>query len=178
MCYATGSRFNGSTIVALDMAKTRNPLRFTRKETIARLQAAKNYFGDKERLAFMRTQNIYIPAGYRPSDDKSYYSAPKLSALDIQCLIDSAERYWDYNWKADDRFRAVNSIEFTEQTLGNRASIGASIIVVFYPWKDESKVSKVAALWLGTWHHAPIAAWNDGGKIGVDFLPQYIDLIH
>jgi hypothetical protein len=160
------------------MAKPRNPYRFTRKETIERLQAAKSYFGNKERLAFMRTQSIYVPAGYRPKDDESYYAAPRLSAFDVQCLADSAEMYWDYNWKADDRFKAVDSTEFTGQSLGNGASIGASIVVIFYPWKDESKVSKAVALWLGTWHHAPIAVCSDGSSIKIDSLPQYIDLIH
>jgi hypothetical protein len=160
------------------MAKPRNPYRFTRKETVERLQATKSYLGNKERLAFMRTQNIYVPAGYRPKDDESYYAAPKLSAFDVQCLTDSAEMYWDYNWKADDRFKAVDSTEFTGESLGNGASIGVSIVVIFYPWKDESKVSKVAALWLGTWHHAPVVICNDGSSIKTEFLPQYIDLIH
>ena len=126
----------------------------------------------------MRTQSIYVPAGYKPNDDESYYAAPKLSAFYTQCFIDDAEMYWDYNWRADDRFKAVSSVEFTEQTLGGGASIGLSVVAIFYPWKNEDKVSKVAAVWLGTWHHAPIVARNEGSGIKIEFLPEYIDLVH
>ena len=177
MCYAIGSRFNGSVSVVLDMAKTRNPLRFTRKETIARLQAAKSYLGDKERLAFMRTKSVYLPEGYKPTEDESFYCAPRLSSLDIQCLTDEAARYCGYNWRANDECYAGDSIEFTAHILLNAASIGQVVVIFFYPWVND-KATKVAALWLGTWHHAPVVAWSDGSKVSVDFLPQYIDLIH
>jgi hypothetical protein len=160
------------------MGKPKNPYRFTKKETIVRLQATKNYLGDRERLAFAQTYSIYIPAGYKPNEDESYYAAPKLSAFDIQCLTDDTESCCNYNWKADSRFRAFTATEFTESAFSKGASIGESVVIIFYPWKDESKVSKVATLWLGTWHHAPIVVWSDGSSIKTEFLPQYIDLIH
>lgn len=166
------------------MGKPRNPCRFTRKETVARLQATKSYLGNKERLAFMQTCSIYIPAGYKPDEDESYYAAPKLSQFDIQCLTDETEGCYsaiynnDCNWRVDGRFKAVNALEFAECEFRKGAFIGQSVVIIFYPWKDESKVSKVATLWLGTWHHAPIVAWSNGSSIKVDPLPEYIDLIH
>jgi hypothetical protein len=160
------------------MGKPRNPYRFTRKETVARLQATKSYLGNKERLAFTQTFSIYIPAGYKPGEDESYYAAPKLSAFDIQCLTYDTESYCNYDWRADSRFRAFTATEFTEFAFNKGASIGESVVIIFYPWKDESRVSKVATLWLGTWHHAPIVVWSDGSSIKTDSLPEYIDLIH
>ena len=160
------------------MAKPRNPYRFTRKETVERLQAAKSYLGNKDRLAFMQTRSIYVPAGYKPSEDESYYAAPRLSAFDIQCLTDDTESYCNYNWRADSRFKAFTATEFTGSAFSKGASIGESVVIIFYPWKDESKVSKVATLWLGTWHHAPIVAWSNGSSIKTNHLPAYIDLIH
>jgi hypothetical protein len=166
------------------MGRPRNPCRFTKKETIERLQAAKSYLGNKERLAFTQTCSIYVPAGYKPDEDESYYAAPKLSQLDIQCLTDETKGYCsavysdNYNWRTDCRFKAVNAPEFAECEFRKGASIGQSVVVIFYPWKDASKVSKVATLWLGTWHHAPIVVWSSGSSIKVNPLPQYIDLIH
>lgn len=160
------------------MGKPRNPYRFTRKETVARLQATKSYLGNKERLAFMQTCSIYVPTGYKPTEDESYYAAPKLSEFDIRCLTDDTESYCNYDWRADNRFMAFNAIEFTESAFNRGASIGESVVIIFYPWKDESKVSKVATLWLGTWHHAPIVVWSNGSSIKTDSLPEYIDLIH
>ena len=166
------------------MGKPRNPCRFTKKETIERLQAAKSYLGNKERLAFTQTCSIYVPAGYKPDEDESYYAAPKLSQLDIQCLTDETKGYCsaiysdNYNWRTDCRFKAVNALEFAECEFRKGASIGQSVVIIFYPWKDPDKVSKVAALWLGTWHHAPIIVWSNGSNIKVNSLPQYIDLIH
>jgi len=160
------------------MGKPRNPYRFTRKETIARLQAAKSYLGNKERLAFMQTLSISVPPGYRPEDDESCYAAPKLSSFDVQCLVDWTEAHSNYNWRNDARFKALNAVEFTELKFRKGASIGESVVIIFYPWKDEERVSKVATLWLGTWHHAPLVAWSDGSEVKTEFLPEYIDLIH
>lgn len=160
------------------MGKPRNPYRFTRKETIERLQSTKSYLGNKERLAFMQAESIYVPAGYKPNDDESFYAAPRLAQFDIQCLVDNTEAYCNYNWRTDRKFNALNAIEFTELKFRKGASIGESVVIVFYPWKDEDKVSKVATLWLGTWHHTPLVAWSDGSGIRTEFLPEYIDLVH
>ena len=40
------------------MPKTRNSLQLTRNETIERLQAAKSYLGNKDRLAFMEAIDV------------------------------------------------------------------------------------------------------------------------
>lgn len=133
----------------------------------------------------MRTQNIYLPAGYEPDKDESYYAAPKLSEFAIQCLTDDTKGFLGHNWRADNRFRMLNAMEFVDWEFHGGASIGESVVIVFYPWKDKTKTSKVVTLWLGTWHHAPLVAWTGGilaagkdPKIKVDFLPKYTDLIH
>lgn len=166
------------------MGRPRDPRRFTRKETIERLQEAKSYLGNKERLAFMRTGSVYIPAGYKPDDDESYYAAPKLSEFDLQCLADETKSFIGHNWRADNRFRILNAVEFADWEFGRGASIGESVVIVFYPWKDKTKTSKIATLWLGTWHHSPLVAWTGGifaignPKVRVDYLSNYIDLVH
>lgn len=132
----------------------------------------------------MQTKNVYLPAGYDPEDDESYYAAPRLSEFDVQCLTDDTKSFLGYDWRADSRFKMLNAIEFTDWTFGKGAVIGQSVVIVFYPWKDRTKTSKVATLWLGTWHHAPLVVWTGGifaigdSKIRVDFLSKYIDLIH
>lgn len=148
------------------------------------MQEAKSYLGNKERLAFMRTGSVYIPADYKPDDDESYYAAPKLSEFDLQCLADETKSFIGHNWRSDSRFRMLNAVEFTDWEFGRGASIGESVVIVFYPWKDRTKTSKIATLWLGTWHHSPLVAWTGGilaignPKIRVDYLSKYIDLVH
>jgi hypothetical protein len=164
------------------MPKTRNSLQLTRNETIERLQAAKSYLGNKDRLAFMRTGSIYLPCNYRPEDEQSWYSAPRLSELELCSLSECTMTFAGHNWKADSRFMASNAIEFTDWAFRKGASIGEAIVIIFYPWKEKRKTAKTATLWLGTWHHAPLIAWIGGmvadQNVTVDALPKYLDLIH
>jgi len=166
------------------MSKARNPKQFTRKETIERLQEAKSYLGNKERLAFMRMNSVYLPSGYDPLLHESYFQAPKLSEFDVQCLIDSTKSLIGHDWKIDARFIASNAAEFVDWSFDKGAVIGEAIAIIFYPWREKVKTAKIATLWLGTWHHTPLVAWSGGilaigdPKVKVDFLPKYIDLVH
>lgn len=128
----------------------------------------------------MRTKSVYLPAGYDPEADESFYAAPKLSTFDVECLCDSTKSFVGHNWKVDSRFMASNACEFVDWAFGKGASIGETIVIIFYPWKEKVKTAKVSTLWLGTWHHAPLIAWTGGDPsvIKVDFLSEYIDLIH
>lgn len=160
------------------MPKQRDPRQFTKKETIQRLQEAKGYLGNKERLAFFRTNNVLLPSGYKPDEDESYYAAPKLSEFDIECLINSTKSFVDYNWRNDKRFSAGSAVNFVGSSFGMGAVIGESVAIMFYSWKKDA-TTKVASLWLGTWHHAPIIVWGSRlDNVRIDFLPSYIDLIH
>lgn len=158
--------------------KPRDPRQFTKKETIERLQEAKSYLGNKERLAFLRTNNVLLPLGYRPDEDESYYAAPKLSELDIGCLMDSTKSFIDYNWRDDKRFSRGSATDFVNWSFGRGAVIGESIAIMFYSWKSDA-TTKVATLWLGTWHHTPIIVWGSRlDNVRIDFLSNYIDLVH
>ncbi len=130
----------------------------------------------------MRTGSLHLPSGYDPAADESFYSAPKLSALDLECLVDSTRLLIGHNWRVDARFMASNSSEFVDWAFGKGASIGESIAIIFYPWKDSVRTAKIATLWLGTWHHAPLVAWasdaGSGSNVKIEPLAEYIDLIH
>lgn len=173
------------------MSKPKDSARFTRKETIERLQELKRYLGNKERLAFACLDKKIIPEGYRPDDDRSCYNAPRLSDLSIKSLKSDAEAVFLRGWKFEKTFQRLNAFDFVSQFFGKGAAIGEAVAVIFYPWKQENscssgedvEASKFAVLWLGTWHHAPIVAWlsaisGSEPEAKVDFLPKYTDLIH
>lgn len=169
------------------MPKPRDPRQFTKKETVERLQAAKAYLYNKDRIAFMRPNTVYTPSGYDPESDSSYYNAPRLSTSDMQSLADDALSFVDYCWKDDYRFKRMNASDFVNECYGRGAVIGETVNLIFYAWKrpdfkiiEQPVATKFATLWLGTWHHAPILAWTTRNPIvkpNVNFLPKYSDLI-
>ena len=168
------------------MPKQRDPLRFTRKETVERLQEVKSYIGNKERLAFRYAKLQWLPEGYLPDDDESYYSAPRLEHERIQLLGERATVLTAKNWNADRSFRRLPAVDFVCWDLGGQASIGLVIDIGFYSYRrhdkvvdDDEKVTKFASVWLGTWHHAPLLAWRKAkpATINFDSLPKYSDLI-
>lgn len=130
----------------------------------------------------MRTESTHLPDGYNPSFEQSWYSAPRLSESELRSLSKCATAFVGHSWKVDARFMASNAIEFTDWAFHNGASIGEVIVIIFYPWREKCSTAKVAALWLGTWHHAPLVAWTTSlpavQDIKVEALPRYIDLIH
>ena len=140
----------------------------------------------------MRTQNIYLPAGYEPDKDESYYAAPRLSEFAVQCLVNDTKGFIGHDWRGDIEFKRINTVQFVGWCFGHGAAIGETVRLVFYSWKRpgcaviaQPKTTKFATLWLGTWHHAPLIAWTGGilavgedPRIKVDFLPKYTDLIH
>lgn len=132
----------------------------------------------------MRTSNIYLPSNYDPTLDESYYAAPRLSEFGLKCLINDTKFFANHNWRTDSRFMASSATQFINCKWGTGAWIGESIAIAFYSWKDATRTTKVATLWLGSWHHAPLIAWTGGilaigdPKIKINFLPKYSDLIH
>lgn len=168
------------------MPKQRDPLRFTRKETVERLQEVKSYIGNKERLAFRFAKLQWLPDGYLPDDDESYYSAPKLEPERLMLLGKRATILTAKHWNDDRSFRKLNAIDFVCWELGGQASIGLVIDIGFYsykrhdqPDKEDETGTKFASVWLGTWHHAPILAWRQAksSSATIDSLPKYSDLI-
>lgn len=166
------------------MPKERDPLHFTRKETVERLQDVKSYIGNKERLAFRFSKLQWLPDGYLPGHDESYYAAPKLEAERIQLLRDRVTILTADHWNDDRSFRKLPAVDFVCWDLGGQASIGLVIDIGFYSYvrhdKPEDETgTKFASVWLGTWHHAPILAWRHAKSpsITVDSLPKYSDLI-
>lgn len=168
------------------MPKQRDPLRFTRKETVERLQDVKSYIGNKERLAFRYSKLQWLPEGYLPDDDESYYSAPKLESERIQLLGDRVITLTAKHWNDDRSFKKLPAVDFVCWDLGGQASIGLVIDIGFYSWKKpdcseihEAVATRLACVWLGTWHHAPLLAWRkaESASINFDSLPKYSDLI-
>lgn len=167
------------------MPKPRDPRQLTKKETVERLQAAKNYLYNKDRIAYLRTNVVYTPSNYNPECDSSYYAAPRLAVADMHKLADDALSLVDYNWRDDARFKRANATQFVGWCFGHGAVIGETVQLVFYAWKRpdcaviaQPRATKFATLWLGTWHHAPVIAWTAKDlNVKVNFLPQYSDLI-
>lgn len=163
----------------------RDPRQLTKRETVKRLQAAKEYLYNKDRIAYMRTNVVCTPNNYNPECDSSYYAAPKLSAIDMRRLADDTLSLVDYGWPDDARFKRTNAAQFVGWCFGSGAVIGETVQLVFYVWKrlDCTAISsltatKFATLWLGTWHHAPILAWTAKDlNVKVNSLPKYSDLI-
>ena len=161
-------------------------MRFTRKETVERLQDVKSYIGNKERLAFRFSKLLWLPNGYLPGHDESYYAAPKLEADRIKLLRDRGTIPTVEHGNDDRSFKKLPAVDFVCWDLGGYASIGSVIDIGFYSWKKpdcneihEAVGTKFASVWLGTWHHAPILAWRlaKSPAITVDSLPKYSDLI-
>jgi hypothetical protein len=164
----------------------RNSLCFTRKETVERLQEVKSFLGNKERLAFRAAKVCLLPEGYDAHSDESYFSAPRLEAEHTKFLGERALTVTASNWFADLSFRKLNAIDFVCWDLAGQASIGAVVDIVFYKWErvddgyiDEVPATKLASVWLGTWHHSPIVAWRHAksATIKLESLPKYSDLI-
>jgi hypothetical protein len=167
------------------MPKPRDPRQLTKKETIERLQEAKNYLGNKERIAYMRPSEVHTPDRYDPELIDSCYSAPKLHKLALRRMTSDTLLLVDYNWPDDVRFKRVHAAQFVAWCFGHGAVIGETVSLVFYSWKKpdcsviaQPRATKFATLWLGTWHHAPILVWTDKTRsVKVDSLPKYSDLI-
>ena len=167
------------------MGKSRNPVQFTKKEAVKRLQAAKDFLGNKERIGYMRNNVVYVPHGYDPDCDSSYYAAPRLEAASIDSIVSSTLSLVSCSWDSDVRFKRSHASEFVGWCFRDGIGIGETVSLVFYAWRRPEyspiahlEARKFATLWLGTWHHAPLIAWKSSSEAMVDFLPQYIDLIH
>jgi hypothetical protein len=164
----------------------RNPLTFTRKETVDRLQEVKNFLGNKERLAFRATKLQILPAGYDASSDDSYFSAPKLEDFYVQSLKEQISTLTSNQWFTNQSFRKLNAIDFVCWDLAGQAPIGTVVDIAFYKWErngdeylTEVPATKFASIWLGTWHHAPVVVWRSAASLAfrVETLPAYSDLI-
>ena len=163
-----------------------NPLRFTRKETVERLQEVKSFLGNKERLAFRAAKVCLLPEGYDPHSDESYFSAPRLQTQHTKFISERALTVTADSWFTDLSFRKLNAVDFVCWDLAGQASIGAVVDIAFYKWErvdddyiDEVPATKLASVWLGTWHHSPIVAWRQAKSpaIKLESLPKYSDLI-
>lgn len=168
------------------MTMRHNPFRFTRKETVDRLQAVKTLIANKERLAYRAAKVRLLPEGYKPEADESYYAAPKLEDYHVQFLTERAICIASGDWFRDLSFRKLNAVDFVCWDLAGQASIGNVVDIVFYPWErngdnyiNEVPATKLASVWLGTWHHSPIIAWRTAKSpaVKVETLPAYSDLI-
>lgn len=168
------------------MPKPKNPTKLTRVETISRLQEVKSYLGDKERLAFRDGGLIVrLPETYNPDDDESYYRAPKLSPVSMELLKTRLEGISIGSWVGDIRFKKTNVHEFINSYICGGAYIGSTVDIAFYRWRrfsqglDQFDTTKLAVVWLGTWHHCPIVFWRSIGesKVRIDYLPKYLDLV-
>jgi len=170
----------------LKLSMRRNPLIFTRKETVERLQEVKSFLGNKERLAFRAAKTKFLPEGYDPESDESYYAAPQLEDHYVKFLSERVLTLVSANWFTDLSFRKLSTVDFVCWDLAGHASTGSVIDIAFYPWKRDDNsdtlvatATKFASIWLGTWHHAPVIAWRQAGSaaIKVESPPKYSDLI-
>jgi hypothetical protein len=164
----------------------RNSLIFTRKETVERLQEVKSFLGNKERLAFRAAKVCLLPDGYDAHSDESYFTAPRLEACHGKYLSERILAVTAGTWFTDLSFRKLNAIDFVCWDLAGQASIGAVVDIAFYKWErvdddyvNEVPATKLASVWLGTWHHSPIVAWRQAKSpaIKLESLPKYSDLI-
>lgn len=164
----------------------RNPLIFTRKETVERLQEVKSLLGNKERLAFKNAKTRFLPDGYDAESDESYFSAPRLAAEHERFLRERVLVLTANDWFKDLSFRKLNAVDFVCWDLAGQATIGTVIDIAFYKWErvnddyvDEVPATKFASVWLGSWHYSPIIAWRQAKSpaIKLESLPKYSDLI-
>lgn len=174
----------------------RNPYRFTRKETVDRIQEVKHFLGNKERIAFRpvltKAREIMLPPGYDSRLDESYYNAPPLSSESISFLEDRVRTGLgiaeaDVILSLGKNFYQGGASQFVDAVV-KKALCGAVVELVFYSWVrhdfrpyTQPSVNKFVCLWLGTWHHCPIIAWSNGigpnTSVKTEHLPKYIDLI-
>ena len=167
------------------MARKRDPNRFTRKETIERLKAAKDYLSNKERASFVKGRTLELPPGYDPNLDESYYCAPRLSLEQQHKLYLHTAKFIGSDSINISQFFVGSVSHFIACEFDLGAPIGATIDIAYYSWSN-LEVRRLATLWLGTWHHTPLIAWAKVGKLGdstepairFDYLPKYMDLIH
>lgn len=167
------------------MGRRRDPDRFTRKETIERLKAAKDYLSNKERASFVKGRTLELPPGYDSTLDESYYCAPRLNAKQRHRLYLHTLELTDLRSINGTQFFVGSVSHFVSCEFDLGAPIGATIDIAYYSWSN-LEVHKLATLWLGTWHHAPLLVWAKVGELGdstaptVKFspLPKYMDLIH
>lgn len=153
----------------------RDPVFFTKREAIARLQAAKSLLAIRERVAFGRTGCTLGILGYDPEAEESFYKAPPLGEGAISWLGDCALAAEDAGrWESPSS--ASPASQFVGSNFYGRVPIGEVVKLLFFAW-GKSSATKAAALWLGTWHHAPIVACCNAGKLTVQSLPAYSDLI-
>jgi hypothetical protein len=167
------------------MGRRRDPDRFTRKETIERLKAAKDYLSSKERASFARGRILELPPGYDSTLDESYYCAPRLN-------LEQQRKLYLHTVELAD-LRSINATQFFVGSVSHFVScefdlgapIGTTIDIAYYSWSN-LEVHKLATLWLGTWHHTPLLVWikaskpvdSTGPTVKFSPLPKYMDLIH
>lgn len=163
----------------------RDPARFTRKETIERIQALKSYLAIKERLALRFAPGLsLLPSGYDPSLEESFYLAPRLEQSSIDVIRERLTSLRQSDWWSESSIKKVIASSFVDTELSGSAEIGSVIDIVFYPWKADDMgkrvATKYAVFWIGTWHHAPQFSWcnsNSLMQVYTNYLPAYSDLI-
>lgn len=166
------------------MSRKRDPNRFTRKETVERLKEAKDYLANKERAAFVKG-TVYLPPRYYSTLDESYFCSYRLDSGQQRGLHDNTLKLVTVTSLAGTNFFAGSVAQFVDSTFELGAPIGMTFDIAYYAWSN-LEVRKLATLWLGTWHHAPLLVWAKAPKAGdqtqpvVKFnpLPKYMDLIH
>ena len=175
------------------MPKQREPYYFTRKETTERIQEAKVFVCGRERAALRLSfpySIAFVPVGYDPRLEESYYCAPPLSD---QWRNSLSKRIAYANWslQADSDFERIDVSAFVKSLPDRRAPVGCAVDLLFYKWvrhdlrgNAEDSPTRFATLWLGTWHHCPLLFWRNNdvtikseALVKVDRLPRYLDLI-
>lgn len=175
--------------------------KFTKKETIERIQEARRYLerGVRSRAAYSRVNMTMTPRGYVPTEIESSFSAPPLEPDYRNLLISGAYRTSREGYgvlsliREKIMFRGTSKdfVESFGTTLDDqKASFGEVFDIVTTPFHDPGrkeflsgiKPRKIAIsfcrLWIGTPHHAPIGYFTWCDRPGtLHTLEKYTDLL-
>ena len=159
----------------------RNQFVFTLREMHGRLRAAKSFLAANDRVRYVRSDSSICVPNYDPESIdaflcKSGVDTDILSSfvLDLPRICSSVEDSVVCS--------EPDPISFTENPRQPR-KIGLVVPMLFYE-RPASVIRLYAALWLGTWHHAPVIAWGNAAllkkgsaTIMCQKLPAYSDLL-
>jgi hypothetical protein len=154
----------------------RNPRVFTIKEMNQRLKVAKDYIATNDRVRLIHS-NDCIALDYDSESIDAFLTKERLDHSLLQDAVFGV--IVDYVFASDIPNYKFATDPFTFCRAKDQSrDVGLVVPMVFHR-PNSDLITKHAACWLGTWHHAPVIAWNNRkeAEIKVEKLPFYSDLL-
>lgn len=160
------------------MPLLRDPVLFTRNELVERLKAAKEYIGNKERIAYLLFNHKILIDDYDPTDDDSFF---RRTNLDTSWMTKHVEEMFGKYQTVADLPRHFSGPTYCVANQPHLREICSVVPIAMFPYKG-LRITKCGVLWVGTWHYAPVLAWKSTSivsdrPITIEKLPAYSDLI-